>query len=154
MSLAGGLGLALVAFVVSALGVAAWRRIAQAYAILDVPNARSSHDRPTPRGGGFLIPIVVLAALVFSAQAKQAWGAAAIVELVAAVTLVALVSFWDDLRGVSTPVKMVTHLSAAGLSIAAIAAAPHACFACAEKTSAARTTIGIRKPPPRGVGRS
>ena len=51
----------------AAAAVAAWLltalvlRRAEALRLIDLPNARSSHSRPTPRGGGLAIVIVVLA---------------------------------------------------------------------------------------------
>jgi len=35
--------------------------------MLDVPNARSSHSQPTPRGGGVAIAAVILTTVVLSA---------------------------------------------------------------------------------------
>ncbi len=114
------LELALGACIISVLSVEAWRRIAEARQILDVPNARSSHQRPTARGGGFLIPIAVPAAFILSPEARQTWGDAALVALSVSVLLIALVSLWDDVRTVATPVKMAVHVVAAGLAITAI----------------------------------
>ena len=51
------------------LAVLAWfltallRRYALARSLLDVPNARSSHSLPTPRGGGVAIVVAFLAGL-------------------------------------------------------------------------------------------
>ena len=43
------------------------RRYALRRALIDVPNSRSSHTMPTPRGGGLAIAIVVLAAVMLGA---------------------------------------------------------------------------------------
>jgi Fuc2NAc and GlcNAc transferase len=43
------------ALALSYLGVAALRRWAERRQILDIPNERSSHTLPTPRGGGIAI---------------------------------------------------------------------------------------------------
>ena len=42
---------------------AALRRYALSRSIIDIPNARSSHSIPTPRGGGVAIVIAFLVAL-------------------------------------------------------------------------------------------
>src|SRR5690554_1367374 len=85
-------------FVTSLLITAALRRYALTHRILDLPNARSSHAVPTPRGGGLSIVVCVLAAaplLFFVHDAPQApqlamLGAAA----------VATVGWLDDRRDV------------------------------------------------------
>ncbi len=41
------------------------RRYALARSIMDIPNARSSHSIPTPRGGGVAIVLAFLAALLW-----------------------------------------------------------------------------------------
>src|ERR671933_1734900 len=62
----------LVAFVASALGAVAFRRWALGRAVLDVPNARSSHRQPTPRGGGVGIVLgSVLGLLVWIASGNS-----------------------------------------------------------------------------------
>jgi len=49
------LGVGFLALVLSFLGVAALRRWAERRRILDIPNERSSHTLPIPRGGGIAI---------------------------------------------------------------------------------------------------
>ena len=120
MNLTLGLLCALAVAVVSSLGVEVWRRVALRHNVLDFPNSRSSHDRPTPRGGGFLIPIAVAATFLLSSESRQTWGTVPIVAVVAAVMMVALVSLWDDFRGVAAPLKLAVHVAAAGVTIAAI----------------------------------
>lgn len=58
--------------------VATWglRRYALATKLMDVPNARSSHSQPTPRGGVAIV-LVFLAALVWMLSAGSisgGWG--------------------------------------------------------------------------------
>jgi Fuc2NAc and GlcNAc transferase len=59
--------LLVVVFVVSTLLTRQMRAIALSGGVIDVPNARSSHSVPTPRGGGVAIAIVTAAAFVFLA---------------------------------------------------------------------------------------
>lgn len=66
--------LALAALVVPAAALASgvltgWVRRYAERALLDAPNARSSHTNPTPRGGGLAIVIVVLAGIAALAAA-------------------------------------------------------------------------------------
>ena len=60
-------GLSVLAVVLSFIGVAGIRRWAIWKQMLDIPNVRSSHTRPTPRCGGLAIVAVVLGGLWFYA---------------------------------------------------------------------------------------
>lgn len=53
--------LILTAGLASLLLTAALRRYALARSLLDIPNARSSHSLPTPRGGGLAFVLTFLA---------------------------------------------------------------------------------------------
>jgi len=108
------------AFVLSFIGVAMWRRVAERQRILDVPNHRSLHRVPTPRGGGVLIPIVIVGALLASDEAWQRWCASGVWLLTASVLAIAAVSLWDDLSSAPTWLKLVIHVATAGVAIAVI----------------------------------
>src|SRR4051794_38751391 len=56
--------IAVMTLVLSALLTGTVRRIALAKGVMDVPNERSSHVIPTPRGGGVAIVLTVTAALL------------------------------------------------------------------------------------------
>ncbi len=81
--------------------------------ILDIPNERSSHSRPIPRGGGLAIVVVTIALTVSAnvAFASAYWTALLLVT--AAWTLVALVSLIDDLRSLPNLVRLIAHILAA-----------------------------------------
>jgi UDP-N-acetylmuramyl pentapeptide phosphotransferase/UDP-N-acetylglucosamine-1-phosphate transferase len=99
----------LVAFVASALGAGAFRQWALGRALLDVPNARSSHRQPTPRGGGVGIVLgSVLGLLVWIACGNSLSPRA--LGWLAGALLVASVSFADDLRGLPAPLRLGAHL--------------------------------------------
>ena len=81
--------------------------------ILDVPNARSSHERPTPSTGGIGIfaAFAVGFAVVWATEDGLARGAAA---LAAAAAGMALIGLLDDLGRFATfRVKLVAQLAAA-----------------------------------------
>jgi Fuc2NAc and GlcNAc transferase len=84
-------------------------------AVVDRPNARSSHSLPTPRGGGLSIVVVTTCGVLILA-------AAGLVPLRLAGPLVigglgaAAVGFCDDIRSVSVGVRMLTHVGAALLA--------------------------------------
>lgn len=82
------------ALVLSALGVGLALRWLHAVQVLDLPNERSSHVLPTPRGGGLgVVPAIILTWAAFAGF--FAWGL-----VLGAIALGAL-SWVDDIRGLS-----------------------------------------------------
>lgn len=79
--------------------VATWLRQRQ---ILDHPNARSSHQLPTPRGGGLaIVPLVVTGwalALIVGADASAIMDSWNLIAVLAAAVVLAVVSWVDDRR--------------------------------------------------------
>lgn len=106
------LGLAGV-FAVSWATTQAYLRWARRHQILDHPNDRSSHRIPTPRGGG----VGIVAAVALTALGLG-WlgGSAAVLPVVAVAlgTVVAAVSWLDDLREVRALVRLGVHIVSAG----------------------------------------
>ena len=118
------------ALVVLALAlVASWwgtglvRRFALARALLDIPNERSSHSTPTPRGGGVAIVLVVLAGILVGAAGGWVRGSVAI-ALVPSGMAVALVSWIDDRRSVPRRIRFLVHLAAAAWVVYCFGPAP------------------------------
>jgi len=91
----------------------AFRRYALARSLIDVPNPRSSHEVPTPRGGGLALVIVVLAALGILAWMRSI-PTPVLLSLGGAGLLVALVGFLDDLAHVPARWRLAGHFLAAG----------------------------------------
>jgi Fuc2NAc and GlcNAc transferase len=88
------------------------RRYALGHALLDVPNARSSHSVPTPRGGGFAIAVVTLSGVV--AAGVVGWIEPALTwALVGGGGLVAGVGWLDDVRTLPARVRALVHAAAA-----------------------------------------
>lgn len=100
------------AFVATALLTWAARGLALRQGILDVPNPRSSHRAPTPRGGGIAIVLVVTAALVGLALYGIVSGALAF-GIGGGGMLVAAVGFADDRRPLPSWVRLGVHCTAA-----------------------------------------
>jgi len=112
--------LALTAVAASYLGVAIIRCWASRAQMLDVPNERSLHTRPTPRGGGLAIVVVVLVLAWLAALSNPAFSWRAIVALTLGAVLIAGVSWWDDLRPVSFWVRLLVHALGACVAMAGI----------------------------------
>jgi Fuc2NAc and GlcNAc transferase len=109
----------LAAFAASLLLTGLLRTYAVRRGLIDRPSERSSHNAPTPRGGGLSIPVVSLlfamAGLGFGLRPDGAGG------WVAGAALVMLVGFWDDHGHVSAASRMVVHMVAAVLGVMAVA---------------------------------
>jgi UDP-N-acetylmuramyl pentapeptide phosphotransferase/UDP-N-acetylglucosamine-1-phosphate transferase len=117
-----------VAFVVALLGGSLYLRVAPARA-LDVPNARSSHTRPVPRGGGLVIIAGFLGGLLVWLAESGSLSPRALGWLAGAL-LVALVSYLDDLGSLPALPRLLTHimgallLTAVGAQISDLAQVP------------------------------
>jgi UDP-N-acetylmuramyl pentapeptide phosphotransferase/UDP-N-acetylglucosamine-1-phosphate transferase len=87
--------------------------LATRLSLVDVPNARSSHEVPTPRGGGIGILLAFLPALLLTCPLTTA------LTLLIAAAVVALggLGFLDDRRGASPALKAVVQLMVAGLVV-------------------------------------
>jgi UDP-N-acetylmuramyl pentapeptide phosphotransferase/UDP-N-acetylglucosamine-1-phosphate transferase len=87
--------------------------------VLDVPNARSSHTRATPRGGGIaIVAVVTWAAIVAAVLWPWAWSALA--GLIVTSLAIAAVSWLDDLRPLKNRIRFGMHLAAAAAIIAVV----------------------------------
>ncbi|MFK3725709.1 glycosyltransferase family 4 protein [Pseudomonas monteilii] len=94
----------LAAFVLTAL----IRRYALARSLMDVPNARSSHSVPTPRGGGVAIVCAFLLALAGLWSVGQV-ASADVIALGGAGLLVAVVGFIDDHQHIPARWRLLGH---------------------------------------------
>jgi UDP-N-acetylmuramyl pentapeptide phosphotransferase/UDP-N-acetylglucosamine-1-phosphate transferase len=103
----------IVAFLTAVVGAWLYLRCAHSR-VLDVPNQRSSHNRPTPRGGGLVIVGGFVLGLTVWVADGSSLSPRALGWLVGAV-LVASVSFVDDLRSLPAIPRLLTHLLAAAL---------------------------------------
>jgi Fuc2NAc and GlcNAc transferase len=106
-------------FLVVLLAVLAWgltgliRRYALAHSLLDVPNARSSHNVPTPRGGGVAIVIAFLVGLSLTYFARLGVSDEAFYALSGAGLSVALLGFLDDHGHIAARWRLLGHFIAA-----------------------------------------
>lgn len=79
-------------------------RIADRFNIIDKPNQRSSHTQITRRGGGIIFYIGILL-WFFCFGFRQPW-------FVTGLTLIAGISFADDLKPLSSKIRLTVHLIA------------------------------------------
>jgi Fuc2NAc and GlcNAc transferase len=109
--------------VVSLTLTAVLRRYALARSIVDIPNARSSHSVPTPRGGGVAIVIAFLLALPF-----LAWAQLATMPLLIAIGgaggLIAIIGFIDDHGHIAARWRLLGHFCAAAWALLCLGGLP------------------------------
>lgn len=111
------------AFVISFALTGKIRTLARFHGMLDVPNARSSHVVPTPRGGGVSIVVGAgVAALALALFGVLAMNTALI--LIVGGCAVALVGFLDDRRRLSARTRLAVHFAAAIAAMAWIGGLP------------------------------
>ena len=84
-------------------------KIAPQYNIIDKPNERSSHTNPTIRGAGIVFPIMFVSFILFFGHPGGS------VDLIMGVTLLGVVSFYDDFRNVPFGLRLFAQLIAVGL---------------------------------------
>jgi Fuc2NAc and GlcNAc transferase len=89
---------------------------ARAKNMMDIPNDRSSHSLPTPRGGGAAIVLVVFAGLIVSKIAGF-MPVSFLAALGGAGTLVALIGWLDDRSDIPAGLRLAGHFFAAGWAL-------------------------------------
>lgn len=106
-------------FLVSFCGTWLLTRYAPALRLVDVPNSRSSHIRPTPSGGGIAVVVAsVLGELVLPGGIPAAMS----IALYAALP-VALIGLADDRFNLSARLRLSVHLVAASAVVLPLALA-------------------------------
>jgi len=99
--------------------------------ILDLPNARSSHVRPTPRLGGIGLVCGVLAGCLLPIGGAIDPRRGGLV--LATAVILAAVGLLDDLRGLSAQLRLVVQLPAGALTVWGLDVVPRAMAAGASE---------------------
>jgi Fuc2NAc and GlcNAc transferase len=116
------------AFAIGAIATGLMRQYALRRNLLDVPNVRSSHASPTPRGGGVAIVIAFFAAtlllaflgLIETRMLDALWvGGGAM----------ALVGYLDDRRHLRASVRFIVHLACAFFVVIMLGGVPESALA-------------------------
>jgi Fuc2NAc and GlcNAc transferase len=97
-------------------------KLALSRGLLDVPNERSSHQLPTPRGGGLAIVLVTTAAFSWLGAIHRLDGA-----VLAALTgglMVAAIGLIDDRRPLPAGLRLAAHFGAAVWALAWLGGLP------------------------------
>ncbi|MBC3775839.1 glycosyltransferase family 4 protein [Pseudomonas sp. SWRI99] len=88
------------------------RKYALAKSLMDIPNERSSHCTPTPRGGGGAIVLAFLSGLAFL-SCLDVLSLEAFYALLGSGTIVAILGFADDHGHIAARWRLIGHFSAA-----------------------------------------
>ena len=98
--------------------------------MLDIPNVRSSHTVPTPRGGGLsFVMIATTAAIVIWTSKTQVspWEMDQFIIVATLGAWVAIIGFWDDHQNIPAKWRLLAHSIAAVIVIYLIGS-PHIIF--------------------------
>lgn len=93
------------------------RHLARSHGLIDVPNARSSHETPTPRGGGVAIIVAATGGLVVLVALHKI-PLDLFLALAGGGIAVATVGFLDDRRGLPAWLRLSVHVVAAAWALA------------------------------------
>ena len=109
--------------VISFLLTAALRRYALARSIIDIPNSRSSHTIPTPRGGGVAIVLTFLASIpVFGIFEMVPWQQ--LMAIGGGGAAVAVIGFMDDHGHIAARWRLLGHFGAGVWALAWLGGLP------------------------------
>ncbi|MGZ0783870.1 MraY family glycosyltransferase [Pseudomonas saponiphila] len=111
----------------SFIGTAILRWYALSNSLIDVPNARSSHSQPTPRGGGVAIVLsFIISAMLL--MKLEALALATMLALVVSGSLVAIIGFLDDHGHIPARWRLLGHFVAAVLALSLLGGMPKIIF--------------------------
>lgn len=92
------------------------RRYAVSKSLMDIPNGRSSHSVPTPRGGGVSIVVTFLLGLALLA-AEQQLAISSVLAFAGAGGLIAIIGFMDDHGHIAARWRLLGHFAAAAWAL-------------------------------------
>jgi Fuc2NAc and GlcNAc transferase len=113
------ISLAIVTCLLAAVATEFVRRHALRHAILDIPNVRSSHATPTPRGGGLAVVLAFMSALVFLVSTRLLRIDVAFVLIVGG-GAVALAGYLDDRKSLPASTRICIHIIAATFAVVVV----------------------------------
>lgn len=85
-----------------------FRQVALRKQLIDIPNHRSSHVLPTPRGGGLIVVLVWMFSVLFLSLLHRISIQTALLFILPSV-LLACISFIDDMVGLSAKIRIIAH---------------------------------------------
>lgn len=98
------------AFALSGIGGAVALRYTRRAGMFDVPNDRSSHSIPTPRGGGISLVSATLLVSAFTIGPFMGHSPLILLALAGAVVTLAILGWLDDRSSIGVGVRLLVHL--------------------------------------------
>lgn len=114
-------------FLLSFSGTFAVKRYTEKNLIIDVPNERSSHNTPTPRGGGLAFVLVFLIT-IFCLMITHMLNNNLTIALIGGGLLVAICGWIDDKKGISIKSRIICHFIAGFWALYWVGGFPSLCF--------------------------
>ncbi|MFC3907946.1 glycosyltransferase family 4 protein [Legionella dresdenensis] len=108
---------------ISYLLTGSFRKYSLANQILDMPNHRSAHKVPTPRGGGLVFVIIFLLSLLVLFTVKLVTLSDMLSLLISGI-LIASIGFLDDRQGVSAKKRLLVHFASCSLALLLVGGMP------------------------------
>jgi len=109
--------LILLCFFLSWAGTGLYIRIAKRKDIMDLPNSRSSHTAPTPRGGGVVFSafflLLILASLILFPRENRPF----LLALLSGGTIIAITGWVDDVKGLSQKIRLGIQFLAVAIAL-------------------------------------
>lgn len=90
-------------FLTSLVGIVIFIKFSKKIGLIDIPNERSIHKNPIPRGAGiaFIVAVFIVLALFDLAYLKNYY------YIYMAITIVLIAGIWDDLKNISPKIKFI-----------------------------------------------
>lgn len=110
--------------IVSSIITSLIRQLTVRMKLYDIPNDRSSHEVPTPRGGGVAlvsILLVSISVLYYYGMIKADFS----VSLLIGLSIIAVTGLIDDIKSLPVLIRAITYVFAAALSVLLIGGVPH-----------------------------
>jgi Fuc2NAc and GlcNAc transferase len=103
-------------FILSAYGTRKFSNLAISKGLLDIPNARSSHDIPTPKGGGIVF-MTLWVLIQILGYGLGMWGNIELLLFLPGALMLALLGAWDDTHAISSKFRFLIQCLAAGFCL-------------------------------------
>lgn len=98
-----------ITFLLSLLGTGWYRHYAVAHQILDVPNSRSAHCVPVPRGGGIVFVTIFLSIMRY--DHTLSW------LIIVVMAGIAVLGYWDDKYALSAGIRLGCQIVLSALAV-------------------------------------
>ncbi|HRV32456.1 MAG TPA: glycosyltransferase family 4 protein [Candidatus Paceibacterota bacterium] len=109
--------------ILSFLGVLIYRRIAIRSNIIDIPNERSSHTVPTPRGAGVAVSAIWFITIIYLFLIEKKIPSNLFYALSGGL-LLSLIGIIDDIWSISPKVRLIVQIIASSIALFALGGLP------------------------------